>query len=378
MLVIPRDVWDGAPEEGLQVQALMCVDDPIALTVDVGVSVMSGSDVVASDVLTVPACCDRVEYDLGSFDVSSAADVVCMVDGMDGVWLADGVLFAFDGDTKTLSMAFEPLLVDGIMVFVHEDKSGLVREALGVELDAMQVYPYGSLAWRHDLVEGLRFTYKGRFKFPNTYGIGLGDDRLPGHYAYLAARNVLYGWFSMAQNEYEGVMEYYMQPIDSSLTWNDIKSKVMDGPYTSDSDFIENRHSDDGTYMCNAYFGQMMTLPGAEGTSDFTFADEDWFSSLAQSDIVGNDSLGAGYIPSFCMHVAQASVYDWDQWIDCTIDVTVLAVHMDGDSGYAVMSFTTREGERNNVGLVQATGVILKIRLERTSGFLRMQKEVNI
>lgn len=358
-------------EQGLQMQFLLCVDDIHKMTVPVNYRVLYGDEVVVDDTLVAHSLDNELDIDLSEFAGKLAPDSICVgVDGLPHVFLYDGFMVDLDLKTNHLHVSFEPFLVDGVIVYIK--KSGFFGTTLayGIESSEMKMYPYGYLDYTPELTVNKTFSYTGQFIYPNNWIIGTADPNSIGNKAYMASNSVIYAYWNNRSTDNPD--EYNAYPVRDA-DWNAIKARVADGPVNG-TEVYESRNVG-GTSMINRYYGQLMTLPGEGRTSDYTFKDKAYFSTLASSDIVTNDTVGAGVCPAFCSHIYESVHGEWNTWVTTPIRAKIMDVNLRAATPYLILALNTAYAAVGGNHVTQTATVILKVELRGVSGYLRVRKD---
>jgi hypothetical protein len=259
------------------------------------------------------------------------------LDGTDEVAYVPSISTVYDTSTSTIIVPIAPACVPGIVIRIldYEAPSAasaiisavVPRRAYGaVDAHNMVNYGYGKIRYDPARQEGFRFSYKGRFRYakqdqPSESRAGYDRPGLGSSlYSYYKEYTLWYNGGSQSRVEWES-------SDATNSNWDDISGDVYKTQPTAQID---------GTRYIAKYYGELFTMLGADGTSDYTFKDQGYFSSLK--------GPYNGIVPCGCMHQDQPNeTHEYGEFIDTTINVRVLKVNLDRNDPYIILAFATTE-----------------------------------
>lgn len=372
LLIIPRKLFD-ENKAGWQVQLLTIVNNPAEFTCEVSYDIRVGSQLIFSGVVFARPIDGCVVIPLDCVDSVAKDGIAVGVDGIEQLYLVDGVAVRLDTEKCSISLPFDAMLVDGLHVYIKENSS-IIKPAFAIESADMLMWPFGKIDLVDGLTAGHQFEYTGKYIFPNNWVHDI-YSLYGGFYSQLY--QYLYGYWGK-YGEWSGGAERNVMGT-AGMTWGQVKDLVYDGPNPTDEHMSELRQMSpsDPQQAWTVYYGQFMLVPGADDTSGYTFMDKAYWSSILKDyhELAGHPR---GSVPAFCLHTnAEVSAQDWDVWQESLIYANILDVKAtSANNGYIVLGLNTKEYQRNpNTTDRQGAGLILKIPYERPTGFLKVKKE---
>ena len=298
-----------------------------------GVSLADG--VVVGDVWDTDLCIEYAlpEADSYSFEIT--------LDGTEEVAHVPSASTLYVPDMLSIIVPMAPACVSGVVIRILDYESPSVvssalsmvipRRAYGENADTMVKYGYGKIKYDPQLQEGFNFTYSGKFRYATS-------DQIPGArdiYNRSGIGSSLYAYYKAYLIVYESG-ETFTEWETSDATgsnWNSISGDVYHSK-------LERWY--DGSRMIAPYYGELFTLLGADATSDYTFKNRDYFSSLK--------GPYDGIVPCGCMHQEQGNLGSaFGTFIDTTIKVRVLKVSLNANNPYIILAFATTEIQHDTV-----------------------------
>ena len=314
---------------------------------------------------------------------------------------------SFVGSDGTLLVPVLPSMVAGIIVRLGAQASPVAdalsaviapKEALAVNASQMVFYAVDNSYVNYDegMTLGKTFTYRGKFLFP----YGNSWNTAPGMLS--AAGLSLYGYYCVQDAFYHYTPTdwlYTGDPVSGVGSLTDIESSVyrvgiqdeQGLGYITPDGYGYNRST--GTnlvfkewngYPITPYFNHLMTPLGAALTSDYSYKDKAFWSTLKAFDDNGHDPTWGqstpslnGVVPAACAHVENPAGTSnmWGTWVDSTFTVRILAIDKTGSDPYIVLGYMSSEMVDNGEGSVQGISAIYKYKL-RVKGELEIKKVV--
>lgn len=393
---IPKSLFDDSEYFGVEMQAMISLDMSNGLPeVHVPVYFEHDPDLVIE--VTAPIVEQVISIDLTQVGISgvSAEDVtVSFLGGLDG-HRVNGSSIRVSDDGNVLSIFMPLVCVCGLVInipqnFVLEAILPTKAFALAAGPETMVTWPYGTLKHDGTISVGTTFSYQSYGYYPDRHGKPdtWYNEVLP---AYELLHSCAY-WY--IRGPHEAGSDWYDAGDANMFTWEEIQDRVVAGAhgnlfkdvatgYTPGDGMlwiedVKSQTKNMPTEHVNAtYWGQMMVVPGAPGTSNYTVGTLDWWGSMV-SGWPSDFPNSIGWSTAYCLHASQWSVEG--EFFHTRVNGKVLydgTETVDGvERHFYVISLTSEEisrvgGDNNNI---QGCTVIYKVACDPDAGFVKLHK----